>query len=226
MALMVCMMLAGCAKSDGDNLEDEWPAFTINKDEIEIYAHETEKITPSEAFTARSEDEKVATVDAGGTVHGLSEGETDIVFKANASGKESRCRAKVSWRYHYYEEPLLDFGATPDEIKAKETHELISEESNTRFIYMTYNYSLQPIPMLVTYKFGVGFGWTEMERITFTWDEATDPFDEIKEQLDERYGDTEEKKPNYTRPYRTYYISEYYTFIVHTPWEFVYMLLY
>ena len=220
------MLVCSCSSGeDGTESEQEWPAFTLDKTEVEIYAHETAGIIPSEAFTAWSENEKVATVDTDGTIHGISEGVADIVFKANASGKETRCLVKVSWRYHYYEEPILIFDSNPDEIKSLETHELISEKTggNGQLFYLTYNYNRQSIPMLVTYEFNA---WYEMKTVSFKWDEAADTFDEIKAQLDERYGDTEDRLPRYSWPYRTYYIAERYTFIVHTPLDFHYELLY
>lgn len=226
-AMLVCSCSSG---EDGTELKQEWPAFTLDKTEVKIYAHETAGIIPSEAFTAWSENEKVATVDADGIIHGISEGETDIVFKANASGKETRCQAKVSWRYHYYEEPLLAWDSSQEEIRANETHTLISEETegNGHLYYLTYDYGNQLIPMNVSYRFDVYtsvYGArTELKMVSFSLKEETGHFEKIKLQLDERYGNTEEQLPGHYSDYRTYHPGS--TYIVHTPWEFVYMLLY
>lgn len=219
-AVLVCSCSSGEEES-----KQEWPAFTLDKTEVEIYAHETAGIIPSEAFTAWSENEKVATVDTDGTIHGMSEGETDVVFKANASGKETRCQAKVSWRYHYYVEPVMILGASNEEIRAKETHKLVDESTlaNGRLLFLTYDYDNQAIPILVTYEFNF---YDELMTIKLKFKDGTDHFDEIKQQLDERYGDTEDILSNKHAGYRTYYLREQHTAIIHTPWEFVYLSLY
>lgn len=220
LALPAMLMCSCSSGEDGTESGQEWPAFTLDKTEVEIYAHETAGVIPSEAFTAWSENEKVATVDVDGTIHGISEGETDIVFKANASEKETRCQAKVSWRYHYYEEPLLAWDSSQEEIRANETHTLISENTEGERM-LIYDYGNQSMPMRVSYMFN-RYGGLNM--IKLTPKEDNDFFDEIKQQLDERYGDTEEQLSGHYSDYRTYHPGS--TYIVHTPWEFVYMLLY
>ena len=182
------MLVCSCSSGD-DNTEpkQEWPAFTLDKTEVEIYAHETADIIPSEAFTAWSENKKVATVDADGTIHGLSEGETDIVFKANASGKETRCLAKVFWRYHYFEEPFCEYEATLEMVKLRETHRIIREDITSYRHTITYDYSDQEIPMTATYYFSPSGKEMRIRGANLTWEKELSPFDKIRQQLEERY---------------------------------------
>jgi hypothetical protein len=117
------MLLAGCSKEEGNSMQ-----FTINESSISLLAHDDYKITPSGAFTARSSNEDVATVNADGIIHGVSAGDADIIFTSVENPTIAQtCKVNVDWRYKYFDEPILDFTMSVEEVKQRETHPLLAE---------------------------------------------------------------------------------------------------
>lgn len=118
------ILLAGCSKDEDNSMK-----FTISENLVSLLAHDDYKITPSGAFTAQSSNEDVATVSNDGTIHAVSAGNADIIFTSVESPDLTQtCKVNVDWRYKYFEEPILDFGASVEDIKARETRKLKKEE--------------------------------------------------------------------------------------------------
>lgn len=178
------MLLTGCSKDEDNSMK-----FTISENLVSLLAHDDYKITPSGAFTARSSNEDVATVNADGVIHAVSAGNADIIFTSVESPDLTQtCKVNVDWRYKYFEEPVIAFGATKEEIKARETHEVRRERDK----YIVYEYPGVEMTMSVSYTFDdddslykIGLGVIDREK-RMSW------VDDFLRQLQERYGDYSE----------------------------------
>lgn len=132
--LLAAMTLTtGCSKEEDNNNDmvtsnsTEREQFTIDMEQVSLLVGDDYKVTPSGAFSVRSTDEDVATVSAEGVIHGVSAGEAEIIFTA-ADGAQSRtCKVNVDWKYKYFDEPILDFNMSVEELKERETHPLVAE---------------------------------------------------------------------------------------------------
>lgn len=186
------MLLAGCSKEEGYSMQ-----FTINESSISLLAHDDYKITPSGAFTARSSNEDVATVSSDGTVHAVSAGNADIIFTSVESPDLTQtCKVNVDWRYKYFEEPILDFNATKEDIKEREQNVYALEDDYT----LQYEYRGKEVEMNAFYQFsrtdgrlcGVALYQTIRNRRELT--------DKVVQQLTERYGAPVDDKGDYIFP--------------------------
>lgn len=176
------LLLTGCSKDESNGME-----FTISESSVSLLAHDDYKITPSGAFTARSTNEDVATVSSDGTIHAVSAGNADIIFTSTEDGQEQTCKVSVDWRYKYFEEPIIAFGATKEEIKARETHEVTLEDEDAGYLLYEYPKSTE-ILIAVRYYFGDD---VKTNRITIVpyGQRYADYYDKIVQQLTERYGE-------------------------------------
>lgn len=188
------MLLVGCSKDEDNSME-----FTISESSISLLAHDDYKIIPSGAFTARSTNEDVATVSSDGIIHGVSAGDADIIFTSVENPALTQtCKVNVDWRYKYFDEPILDFTMSLQEVKERETHPWVSEnpwdaayegfpEATNPFL-VRFFYTNQEIPMWACYTFldkdKKGVGTISLEMI------KPDHSDLLKadQQLEERYG--------------------------------------
>ena len=93
----------------------------------------------------------------------------------------------VDWRYKYFEEPIIAFGATKEEIKARETHELIRERDNS----ISYEYPAEKMTIAVTYWFSES-GLYETSTAVRDREKKMVWIDDILQQLQERYGNYSE----------------------------------
>lgn len=200
--LAVMMTVTGCSKEEG---------FTIMVQDIELTVGESRKVEVSGSFTARSTDERVATVTADGTITAVAEGEADVVFtSAEDASQQQTCHVTANWRYHYFEEPILDFTLTLQQVKAMETHEFMREN----FWDVWDELQDAPDPWFVGYlypnedgKFSTYYAWADKEKgilycIAMYWSgQKNISREKIRQQLTERYGepqvDTEREKRIY-----------------------------
>lgn len=175
------MLLVGCSKEEGNSMQ-----FTINESSISLLAHDDYKITPSGAFTARSSNEDVATVSSDGIIHGVSAGDADIIFTSVENPNLAQtCKVNVDWRYKYFEDPVIAFGATKEEIKAMETHEVTYIDD----CHTGYTNTKMEIEMLVAYHFD-NDGKLNVIRVSVDSQIRHQDFpDKIIKQLTERYGE-------------------------------------
>lgn len=183
------LMLAGCSKEEveeNNSMEEKSMEFTIDTLSISLLANEDYKITPSGGFVAKSTDENVATVSSDGVIHGVSAGEADIIFTSvENSALSQTCKVSVDWRYKYYDEPVIAFGATKEEIKARETHSPSFEDDNP----IIYDNTDTEIEMETRYYFGDGGELSMIHVIVWSQIRYKDYPDKIATQLAERYGD-------------------------------------
>ena len=189
LALVMGMMLAGCSKEDD---QEEMVKFTIDMEQVSILVGDDYKVTPSGAFTARSTDEDVATVSAEGIIHGVSAGDADVIFTSTDDGQEQTCKVSVDWRYKYFEEPVIAFGATKEEIKARETHEVSVEDGEHISYYYNQNTEIQTI---VFYYFGTD-GRTNLISLAPYGIRYEYYDDKMVQQITERYGNPSESSNN------------------------------
>ena len=192
--LMLAVMLAACENDDAEK-------FKIMTKKIELIVGESQKIETSGGFTARSTDEQVATVAADGTITAVSAGEADVVFTSTEDATQHEtCHVTADWRYHYFEEPVIDFSLSLEQVKAMETHKYQSDnewEPGPDILnapnpwLIRYNYEEQSIPMEICYgildKENGGIGEIVMTAPSlrgFTQSQK----EEIIQQLTERYG--------------------------------------
>ena len=193
--LAVMTMATGCSKEEDDK-------FMIDMEQVSILVGDDYTITPNGAFTARSTDEGVATVNASGVIHGVSAGEADIIFTAAGGGQAQTCKVSVDWKHKYFEEPILDFNMSLEELKARETHEILhdnlwepwpNESPNATDPWLVrYVYNDQDIPAMVCYLFpdkkqhGLYAVSLECDLV-----QDRDISSKINAQLTERYGEGE-----------------------------------
>lgn len=196
--MAVMMTVTGCEKEEG---------FTIMVQDIELTVGESQKVEVSGSFTARSTDERVATVTANGTITAVSEGEADVVFTSTENdAQQQTCHVTANWRYHYFEEPILDFSLTLEQVKERETHKIIREN-------LWDGPQDAPDPWFVGYlypnedgKFSTYYAWTDKEKgiidcINMYWDDNNISRDKIRQQLTERYGEPQVDTNGLTRVY-------------------------
>lgn len=206
------MLLTGCSKDEDNSMK-----FTISESSISLLAHDDYKITPSGAFTARSTNEDVATVSSDGTIHAVSAGNADIIFTSVESPTITQtCKVNVDWRYKYFDEPILDFTMSVEEVKQRETHPLYAEggwgEAYQYFpdapdpYFIWYEYINGITPMFVSYRFldWKSPGIVEI-RIDFKKIQT-----EMLQQLEERYGRPTESKDNKEHKLFVHKNNEYY----------------
>lgn len=142
--LAVLPMLVFTACSD----DDESSKLSLDKSEISLYYEDEVKLTASDNVTWSSEDEFVAKVSSNGVVEGGHVGKTFIV--ASNGSETVRCAVEVKPKYNTFVEPVLDFGASKEEIKAKEKRELISETATA----LGYEDSKDGVVVIYTFKNG------------------------------------------------------------------------
>ncbi len=119
----VVFILASC--SDGDDEK-----FSINKNKLTLHYEETEQLTASESAEWISENDFVAGVSSDGLVEGGHVGKTNIVATSTAGGS-AVCEVEITPVYSTYIEPFLEFGASKETVKSKETRDLYKEESTS-----------------------------------------------------------------------------------------------
>lgn len=125
---MATMAFTGCSKDDDSNKSQ-----LLNKS-YSMYHEDTQPIegTNISDLTWDSENEFVATV-KGNTITGQFIGKTTV--RSTTDGLSFT--VEVNPRYHLYNEPLLDFGASKAEIKAKRGTP--TSEDTTSLLYETGN---------------------------------------------------------------------------------------
>ena len=222
LALVMGMMLTGCSK-------EETEKFMIDMEQVSILVGDDYKVTPSGAFTARSTDEDVATVSAEGVIHGVSAGDADVIFTSTEDGQTQTCKVSVGWKYHYFEEPILDFSMTLEQLKDRETHEYNSDnlwepgiggpQSFPDPWLARYWYQNEDGKILITYCWAdksdgdiymVHMGWSRI-------DNKNVPQEKIRQQLMERYGDPTTAENGIENEYR----SERFKIRVIEGWSYV-----
>ncbi len=119
----VVFILASC--SDGDDEK-----FSINKNKLTLHYEETEQLTASESAEWISENDFVAGVSSDGLVEGGHVGKTNIVA-TSAAGGSAVCEVEITPVYSTYIEPFLEFGASKETVKSKETRDLYKEKSTS-----------------------------------------------------------------------------------------------
>lgn len=135
----VVFILASCSGSDDEK-------FSINKNKLTLHYEETEQLTASESAEWISENEFVAGVSSDGLVEGGHVGKTNIV--ATAAGGSAVCEVEITPVYSTYIEPFLEFGASKETVKSKETRDLHTEQS-TNLAYKGEN----SLVKLIMYSF-------------------------------------------------------------------------
>lgn len=195
---LVAAVFAGCTK-DSENMA----IFTIDTESISLLVNDDYKITPSGVFTARSSDEEVATVSADGVIRGVSAGDADIIFTSVEDGQTQTCKVSVDWRYKYFDEPILDFTMSVEDVKEREIHPFYLEGG---WPAAAQGFPDAPDPYLLWFEYNNGitsmfacykFPDRELHGIA----EISIDFDskfgaEILQQLEERYGSQTESKEN------------------------------
>lgn len=184
---VVMMMAAGCSKEDSsEESRNNMAKFTIDMEQVSILVGDDYKVTPSGKFTARSTDEDVAAVSAEGVIHGVSAGDADIIFTSTEDGQTQTCKVSVDWKYKYFDEPILDFGASVEDIKARETRKLKSEDRRQGFI-LSWDEQKR-----VNHDLCLNYGWKDAEvRISphyyFSHDTLVAVFCRIESPIDDPY---------------------------------------
>jgi hypothetical protein len=192
-ALAAGILLAGCSKDSEDNGME----FTISENLVSLLAHDDYKITPSGAFTARSTNEDVATVSSDGTIHAVSAGNADIIFTSVESPTLTQtCKVNVDWRYKYFDEPILDFNATKEDIKEREQNVYVLEDDYT----LQYEYRGKEVEMNAFYQFSRTDGRLRGVALYQTIRNRRELTDKVVLQLTERYGAPVDDKGDYIFP--------------------------
>lgn len=153
LALLPMVLLTSCSE------EDKAVKLFLDKSEISLYYEDEVRLMASDLernVTWSSENEFVATVSGNGVVEGRHVGKTFII--ASNGSETARCAVEVKPKYNTFVEPILDFGASKYEIKAKERRVLVSED-DTSLIYEDSKEGVHVIYMFENGKMkGVGFG--------------------------------------------------------------------
>lgn len=135
-----CLALAGCSKDDGDNARLSNKSYSLYHEDMQLIEG-----TGISDLTWDSENEFVATVE-GNLVSGQFVGKTIV---RSTTGTLS-FNVEVKPRYHLYDDPCLDFGASKEEIKTKLG--VPKSEDDTSLAYETGN----PKAPLALYMFKNG----------------------------------------------------------------------
>lgn len=131
LALIVPMLVfTGCG---GDDEPDKPIPLQFENEELEVVFKSIGYVYTNKDCAYTSENADIATVDASGKVSGVGVGETYIV--ARAGSETARCKVVVSYQWGVFDEPILDFGKTADEIKQIEKHELVVD--NVQYVTVT-----------------------------------------------------------------------------------------
>lgn len=125
--------------------DDEEGGISLNESEITLYSDDTEQLEANDNVDWMSESEFVASVDANGLVTGNHVGTTNIIA-SNGSGT-SKCTVEIIPRFNTFEEPVLDFGATKEEVKSKESRTILSE-TEEGLVYIGENNALDMVAYL------------------------------------------------------------------------------
>lgn len=136
--------------------DDENSKLSLDKSEISLYYEDEVKLTATDNVEWSSEDEFVAKVSSNGVVEGGHVGKTFIV--ASNGSETAKCAVEVKAKYNTFVEPVLDFGASKADIKAKEKRELVTDNATS----LGYKDSKDGVAILYTFKNGkmnsCGFG--------------------------------------------------------------------
>lgn len=141
LAVLPMVLLSACSDDDENGL-------SLDKSEISLYYEDEIKLTASDNVTWSSEDEFVAKVSSNGVVEGGHVGKTFIV--ASNGSETVKCAVEVKPKYNTFVEPVLDFGASKADIKAKEKRELVTDNATS----LGYKDSKDGVAIIYTFKNG------------------------------------------------------------------------
>ena len=153
--LLAALFFVGCS-------DDEEGGISLNESAITLYSDDTAHLEANDNVDWLSESEFVASVDANGLVTGNHVGTTNIIA-SNGSGT-SKCTVEVIPRFNTFEEPVVDFGATKEEVKSKESRTMLSEIDDA-LIYMGENSALN----MVIYMFENGRLYASGAAVSFAY---------------------------------------------------------
>lgn len=139
LAMLPMLVFTACSDDDENSL-------SLDKSEISLYYEDEIKLTASDNVTWSSEDEFVAKVSSNGVVEGGHVGKTFIV--ASNGAETVKCAVEVKPKYNTFVEPVLDFGASKADIKAKEKRELITDNATS----LGYKDSKDGVAVIYTFK--------------------------------------------------------------------------
>ena len=141
LAILPLIVFTACSDDDESSLSlDKW--------EISLYYEDEIKLTASDKVTWGSEDEFVAKVSSSGVVEGCHVGKTFIV--ASNGAETVKCAVEVKPKYNTFVEPVLDFGASKADIKAKEKRELVTDNATS----LLYKDSKDGIAIIYSFENG------------------------------------------------------------------------
>lgn len=150
---------------------------------ISLKYKETKQLTldnlkPNKDVTYRSTDPFVATVNSSGLVTAITVGKAVII--AELKKVTTVCWVTVDTTSFLYNEPILDFGASLDSIKKKETREL--EEKGEAYLYYYDSILIQDIEYF--------FSDNKLVTAAFSLQLNDKNAEEVHVFLSERYGES------------------------------------
>ncbi len=143
--ILVYVMSSTFMACGGDDGND---SLIVNPGNISMYFEGTRQLSAEGATSWFSEDEFVATVNNAGLVKGGHVGTTNV-FARNGSAM-GKCIVTIIPKYNLYDNPILEWGASMNTIKSKETHEYLSSSSTNS---LGYDYSKNGHTALLLYNF-------------------------------------------------------------------------
>lgn len=115
------IVIVGCSSDNNEIL-------SISQKNLILRSGETTFLTASEDVVWRSTNEFVVKVDESGKVKANHIGKAFIV--ASNNNGTAKCEVEVVSIYPQFEEPIIEFGLSKDEVKAKEKRKIFTEEED------------------------------------------------------------------------------------------------
>ena len=136
--------LTSCGSDDDD------AGISITPSSVSMHYEDTKQLSAQGATSWSSNDDFVAKVDQTGLVTGGHVGTTQIT--ASNGKKTAICEVTITPEYNLYDTPILEWGASENSIKSKETHEFLSSSGD----YLYYDYTKGKSSCFLAYNFENG----------------------------------------------------------------------
>lgn len=147
--IVLASMSVGLVACGGD---DDEPDFVVTPSSVSLYYDGTQQLTAEGATSWTSRDEFIASVDQNGLVNARHIGTTQIVV--NNGRKTATCEVLIKPKYLLFNDPLLLWGSSKASIQSSESHSIIQELNNDK--YLAYDYTLGTTACIMIYMFENG----------------------------------------------------------------------